>query len=336
MRRGYIGHRRRALRNPKSAATQPPAPKPPNIPLTITTPAFNPLTPTSQAAPKPLRLKEQAYPEAWIDEEWQRPAPPPISTETKALAPYIAESLGEPSTRRIFAPSPHQPTLRSDCLNKILIYRGAFNPPHLGHHALLQRAFESDLRYIAAIILPLSDLDLWGKMIWAEEKSPAFRISERARLWQGPSNRHEWHWVLQVDSDEAEQEFFKALRRSIEQDGFDLEIDEVLGLDYVSVAPEKKTWKMDNDYGYNLVCCDVTREPDFIDETVHGGLKGFKGFFCWGSHNIINFRELWVRSWEKEMFYPPWRPGIRSEDEDYEEGILISQHRPQYFVFIVQ
>src|SRR5271155_2549789 len=50
------------------------------------------------------------------------------------------------------------PLLSKDRVNRVLVYPGAFNPPHVGHLGVLRHAFESspDLNVVAGIVLPVA------------------------------------------------------------------------------------------------------------------------------------------------------------------------------------
>jgi hypothetical protein len=74
------------------------------------------------------------------------------------LEPYIRQAYGH-VTDTIFARRPdHQPPmLRRDRVNRILLYPGAFNPPHQGHMTLVHSAMlntGADWNFIATLILP--------------------------------------------------------------------------------------------------------------------------------------------------------------------------------------
>lgn len=113
------------------------------------------------------------------------------------------------------------PRLRSDRMNRIIVYAGCFNPPHVGHQALLTYVFNhcKDINVVAAVIIPADDdavkeklveIDL-GNMALAA-RTPASSSSskppslnppsdalfltkeQRIALWFGGKyNRHEWY-----------------------------------------------------------------------------------------------------------------------------------------------
>lgn len=71
-----------------------------------------------------------------------------------------------------------KPFLRSDQTNHILIYAGAFNPPHSGHMDILADGFNKSgpgLNIISAIVLPLSDRGLQAKEDSRKNTGPAPR-----------------------------------------------------------------------------------------------------------------------------------------------------------------
>jgi hypothetical protein len=55
------------------------------------------------------------------------------------LAEQVCFKSAAPARRKVFCDNPHgqAPTLRDDGENRIMIYPGCFNPPHVGHTGLL-------------------------------------------------------------------------------------------------------------------------------------------------------------------------------------------------------
>ncbi|KAH7092414.1 hypothetical protein FB567DRAFT_545565 [Paraphoma chrysanthemicola] len=73
------------------------------------------------------------------------------------------------------------PRLRSDRNNIVLIYPGCFNPPHLGHLALLWHAFLcTDDKTVAAMFLPLGNGSLSQKASTVE-LGRSFKLSHKQR-----------------------------------------------------------------------------------------------------------------------------------------------------------
>ncbi|KAK3297630.1 uncharacterized protein B0H64DRAFT_441077 [Chaetomium fimeti] len=110
-----------------------------------------------------------------------------MTATTADLGAYISRIHNhgggdDDTTTTIFGTSPahRRPQLRRHRPNRVLLYPGCFNPPHVAHSALLRRAFEStpDLGVVAAVVLPLDDDRL-------EEK----RQDRRARKQQQQQQR---------------------------------------------------------------------------------------------------------------------------------------------------
>lgn len=77
------------------------------------------------------------------------------------LAPYIQQAYSQklidipsPTEEQVFGPQQTAPRLDSTRANRIIVYPGAFNPPHRGHLHLLNHVFYHgvpDLNVVAAI-----------------------------------------------------------------------------------------------------------------------------------------------------------------------------------------
>lgn len=94
---------------------------------------------------------------------------PPRTPGTVALAGYLKGALARVCgdfPQDILLPSANPPMLRKGVVNHVLVYRGSFNPPHVGHKTLLAHAFfrSSYENMVGAIIVPSSDEHLEVKM----------------------------------------------------------------------------------------------------------------------------------------------------------------------------
>lgn len=157
------------------------------------------------------------------------------------------------------------PQLVSDRCNRILLYPGSFNPPHLGHQELLRHAFSrsgSDLNIIAAIVLPLDDTALAWKFK-GQTGVQIFTKAQRVRLWKDnvPS---EWYWVYDRSIDEWFT-FKDSLTKAILREGFDIEFVLLCGPDYVKMnrVPLVTPWGCKG-----LLVSDIGRAADFTNGTM--------------------------------------------------------------------
>lgn len=152
------------------------------------------------------------------------------------------------------------PRLLKGQKNRILLYPGAFNPPHHGHMELLTNSFtfSQDINVIAAIIIPLDDAYVQQKSTLAGD-GLAFTLAERCRLWRGHVP-HDWFWVY--DRGEKEWESFRReLEACITGDGFELEFMVVLGPDYIG-NDELLPW---NAWGCkSMITSNVCRHAKFL------------------------------------------------------------------------
>ncbi|KAK6067965.1 hypothetical protein SCUP515_09878 [Seiridium cupressi] len=183
------------------------------------------------------------------------------------------------------------PMLRRGCTNRIIYYIGSFNPPHLGHLALIDHVFSNTnhasslasftppaadtLNAVALVAIPHGEYWIRRKLrkaqFWAtaEDQVPALHldIDQRAKLlrdgipedlkrkgvWAFPEDLGEW-WT-----------FHPRLRDLCERDGFELEFVELLGPDYVlQTFPQCSGM-------HGVVTSNVCRKADFVVDTPEGG-----------------------------------------------------------------
>ncbi|KAJ9602330.1 hypothetical protein H2200_013185 [Cladophialophora chaetospira] len=180
----------------------------------------------------------------------------------------------------IFKPGPlhPRPILRSDRTNRILLYSGSFNPPHLGHKALLRHVFENsqNINVIAALVIPTDDQRLQEKKPTGQRK---FSFQQRVKLWQGygPSD---WYWVCDRESDSAWHAFEAGLIQSARRDGFKLKFVSVLGPDYADMT-KGVAWN----YLREHIVSDIARSADFV-ATEGASLKQLPGCDPWETVDV--------------------------------------------------
>ncbi|KAK1962435.1 hypothetical protein LY78DRAFT_251133 [Colletotrichum sublineola] len=182
-----------------------------------------------------------------------------MEDQTAKLGDYIAEYHRK--RRRLIFNTENQPLLKKGHKNRVLLYAGCFNPPHLGHYHILRRAFEGsrDINVIAAIILPLDDERLEAK---CERKGQSLVLSkaERARLWRSdPRFMPEW-WVFD-DSTSAWDWLQAKLEKAVERDGFEIQFTAVLGPDYIARFQPYDGWS----WGcHETITSDAGRSSDLV------------------------------------------------------------------------
>jgi nicotinic acid mononucleotide adenylyltransferase len=162
------------------------------------------------------------------------------SLETAPLDYYIRKSTDPPNHRQpyepIFRSSPDSlgPTLRDDRENRVLLYPGSFNQPHLGHAALLWHAYLcTDDKTIAAIVLPLDTESLSSKAV-TEVDDKKFILSKykRAQLWKGTALRH-FTWIYTAEHLDDYEDILLSLTNALQQDGFMITFATLYGGDHI-------------------------------------------------------------------------------------------------------
>ncbi|KAI4108375.1 MAG: hypothetical protein LQ339_002277 [Xanthoria mediterranea] len=91
------------------------------------------------------------------------------------------------------------PQLDTSRTNVILVYYGPFNPPHLGHLAVLWHAYHQlakQLNIVAAFIRPLHDDRVRFKYRDSKTKTLVLPLNDRARLWKEDPHFPPWAWVV--------------------------------------------------------------------------------------------------------------------------------------------
>jgi hypothetical protein len=88
------------------------------------------------------------------------------------------------------------PLLSKDRVNRVLIYPGSFNPPHVGHLGVLRHAFESspDLNIVAGIIVPAADERIEEKNYQSDRRLVLSR-GQRSELWKRDARFPVWAFV---------------------------------------------------------------------------------------------------------------------------------------------
>ncbi|KAI1767912.1 hypothetical protein GGR53DRAFT_51852 [Hypoxylon sp. FL1150] len=150
-----------------------------------------------------------------------------------------------------------RPQLDRRRINRIIFYRGCFNPPHVAHQALVHRAFSCtrDINVIAAIVYLMSDESVQSKK-YASDIS--FTRAERVQLWTGNQKPHDWLYVYDRSSRECD-EFKQRLVNATRKDGFHLEFVALYGADHLD--PVDDSWDPKN-----MIYSDAGRAADFLNE----------------------------------------------------------------------
>lgn len=159
-----------------------------------------------------------------------------------SLAEYIQRVHSQyPGNLSTLDPFPkaklHTPNLLNGQINRILIYKGAFSPPHIGHLALLKHGFEHggrDLNMIAAIVKPVEECSRPATAN-CSGKTISFSMEERVALWKNDERLPGWAWAFEDSMDELHKMMF-CLVEFTEEDGYELDF-------VVLCGPDRSGWR---------------------------------------------------------------------------------------------
>ncbi|KAF2182893.1 hypothetical protein K469DRAFT_752002 [Zopfia rhizophila CBS 207.26] len=193
-------------------------------------------------------------------------------TMSALLDQYIRQAYPFPKANNsvpIFQPSPfsNPPTLIKGQVNRILTYRGMFNPPHQGHKQVLCHAFyrsKDHFNLVAAIVVPVCDKGLENKIRRKKEANPIILSQDQRRaLWKDPSLVGGWHWVYPGHS-EDQWSFESRLWDATSRDGYMIEYVRLCGPDNVG-GIVRPWWRPKH-----LVICGASERAHFIDKSTAG------------------------------------------------------------------
>lgn len=148
----------------------------------------------------------------------------PLENYIRNVYDHEPKHHGKDDHIALFSAYATSPLLLKKRTNRILVYYGAFNPPHRGHLRLLKHTFERgchDLNMIAAIIRPCSD-DYVLRKCRDAGGSFAFSRDDRAMLWKRDLCFPNWAWVHE-GRDGTFNPFMKSLKQVASKDGFRIE-----------------------------------------------------------------------------------------------------------------
>jgi len=204
--------------------------------------------------------------------------------QTKYLEDYIRRAYediqGFPdSSSRIFTKSPG-PELQRDRKNHIILYPGSFNPPHVGHAALLWHAYlNTDASAIAVMIFAQRDDLLVSKDHVTDGKGKAFILShyQRRQLWKD-DGLGRFAWVFPAPDNDKLDLFVATIKRLTKADGFKISFPTLYGGDHISQKARVEEL-CDWDDGI-CIGSDVTRPMDFVPDD-GGDLLQLQGCEKW-------------------------------------------------------
>jgi hypothetical protein len=121
------------------------------------------------------------------------------------------------------------PLLSKDRVNRVLVYPGSFNPPHVGYLSVLRHAFESspDLNVVAGIVLPLAVERIEKKNYWSGRCLVLSR-EQRSELWKRDARFPAWAFAPNYKSS---VELMEKIANAAKKDGYEILYMELCGPD---------------------------------------------------------------------------------------------------------
>ncbi|KAF2108133.1 hypothetical protein BDV96DRAFT_653028 [Lophiotrema nucula] len=255
-------------------------------------------------------------------------------TTTTELANIIRQAMGTklPTDAEIFIPSKYlaPPTLTRGRTNRVLVFRGAFNPPHRGHlHTLAQAYFRApgELNVVGAIIKVGGDDGTWSK-VEGDINPLKLTMAQRQELWKDEKLVGGWHWVFPGDTD-GWNDFTPRVKQVAKDAGYDLDMISVLGADHLRMSDS--SWKR------SFIICGGVARAEFIEKETHamakaGDMRQISGYEKWAElpldPDYLDHRlgtavgHQWLEQ-TCQMLWPGALIGEYIQGSDQEEGLLL-------------
>lgn len=208
----------------------------------------------------------------------------------------------------------HAPTVLKEQTNRILVYKGSFSPPHIGHMAVLRHAFEHggrDLNMIAAIVKPLERCSRPATAT-CSGKTISFGMEERVALWKSDDRLPALAWVYE-DSIVELKRLMYCLVQTAKMDGYDLEFVALYG-------PDNSGW-LDEPYWH------WTAEVTLVDDDGEETEVAFEGckimMICDAARKAVEFDTRKLKRFEG---CEPWRRPVLDSEVLMREGKAKAKH----------
>ena len=112
------------------------------------------------------------------------------------------------------------PLLSKDNVNRVLLYPGSFNPPHVGHLSVLRHAFDSspDLNIVAGIVLQMAVEHIEEKN-YRSGRRLVLSLEQRSELWKRDARFPAW---ALAPSCKSSVELREKIANAAKKDGYEI------------------------------------------------------------------------------------------------------------------
>jgi hypothetical protein len=169
------------------------------------------------------------------------------------------------------------PLLSKDKVNRVMIFYGAFNPPHVGHLGVLCHAFQSspDLNIVAGLVYPV-DVDIIEMKNYNSNRRLVLSGEQRSELWERDVRFPTWAFVARRRRYDSTEDFEMEIASAAKEDGYEILYIRVMGPD---------SWDIDNPARYldsrysEYLITDAARRASFV--TPNDAPQPMKGYGSW-------------------------------------------------------
>jgi hypothetical protein len=168
------------------------------------------------------------------------------------------------------------PLLSKDKVNRVMVYYGAFNPPHVGHLAVLCHAFQSssDLNIVAGLVYP-TGVDHTRRKNRHSSRRLVLSEEQRSELWERDVRFPAWAFAPR-EKYNTSTDFETQIASAAKQDGYEILYIRVMGPD---------NWNFDSPCRYMHSDCseylitDVARRTSVVSP--NGVPQPMRGYTSW-------------------------------------------------------
>jgi hypothetical protein len=168
------------------------------------------------------------------------------------------------------------PLLSKDKVNRVMIYFGAFNPPHIGHLGVLCHAFQgsADLNIVASLVYPL-DVGQIDRKNYCSNRRLVLSEEQRSELWERDVRFPTWAFAPRRKY-ETSKDFETEIASAAKKDGYEIRYIRVIGPDGWDIDNPRR--HMSTRYSEYLIT-DAARRASFV--TPNGVPQPVKDYTSW-------------------------------------------------------